>query len=199
MCAALLVLGLLSAAPAQGIDASARDVEVFVAVNPAAALYGAVEGPAAYVYPFVTGHEYGVALSAGVNLFAHSRLELRFSAGAPNAVSHHTQLHVGYAFRLLEFLGLQSQGLYLGLFARFTDNSQRGPRVHYYSFVPYAVLGYWLPIGRFFLDLRFEQTFLAVTVSDAPHTGVGVAPLTSPLPGLSPVLPAMVLNLGLAL
>ena len=90
--------------------------------------------------------------------------------------------------------------LYVGGFVKFIDMYYTTSEIHNFSIIPYITVGYWFEISdQFIIDIRLNQTLMAVSFSTAEHTGVGVAPMFSPLKSLTPILPLFVINFGFSL
>jgi hypothetical protein len=169
----------------------------FVAWNPGAALSFLRTG-------FVTrsilptalfNQEAGVALAGGWCADA-GLVEGRLALGNSNATYFVAQVQLGASWFFGERLGWTRRGPYVGGSLRYWDLVQVYDGAQTHNASPMVHLGWWFDVGPLFVDVRISQVFAVATVSSVPFSTPGFAFVLSPLPGISPVLPIGLVQIG---
>jgi hypothetical protein len=180
------------------VSIGAQNGSVFLSVNPAAAVSfvpaenGSLAGFfASAILPVLANLESGVSLGGGLHLGSRF-LEGRLSIGNSNDYLLVLQGQIGHYW----MLGRRQKGLYAGASLRYMDIVNLYSGVHNQSLLPLASLGYWLGLGRFFIDFRVSQMFMVLSWSSMPHTTPALAAAFSPLTAISPVMPLCMISVG---
>ncbi|MFP4385172.1 MAG: hypothetical protein ACLFSE_14095 [Spirochaetia bacterium] len=168
-------------------------MEPYIGINVIAPFTSAGEGYGSYrrYVPLFSNNEYGLAVSGGIILQDHHKLEARISFGSPHGIdfSRLFQLHFGYRFLLLDYFDVTPRGLYAGGSIRFSFIRYPRAGVSYFTIMPDICAGYHLTLKQFFFDAMISLPFGALSWSSARHTKAGAKFFLSPAANISPVLP----------
>lgn len=189
----------LALAPCGGLPAQDRGY-VYLAANPGAALSLVNAGFVANsILPTVLfGQEAGLALALGCST-GSALLEGRVSVGNSNAYHLLIQTQVSANWRFAEDVGWAQAGPYLGLALRYWDLVQVHARIHSHNVASFVHLGWWLDLGRVFVDLRLAQVVAVASWSSLARSRASIRLTASPLPGVSPWLPIGLVQVGVRL
>jgi hypothetical protein len=179
--------------------------------------------------PVFTNFEYGFSLNTGVFLKSAHQIESIVTFGPADQFIWLTQLHLGYQIYPVDlichlplinkklaakreqnnflknhpnthkFYDPLRKGLYIGAFAKYMDLYNYYTTTHYMSIIPYITLGYWLELGRIFIDIRVNQTLAALSWSTLNHSQAAFSYFFSPLPSFLLVVPYVSFHIGFSL
>ena len=201
----LLLIGIIVCLYSGQLFGKSRDISVdnrsvFVAINPGAALSFVNAGfiVNSILPTALFGQEAGIAAGVGY-LFEDSFAEARLCVGNSNAFYLLLQSQLSLNWFFGESFGLTERGPYLGGAIRYWDLIQVHGKTQSHNVIPLINIGWWIDIGRFFIDVRISQVFAIASWSNIPHAKGGLAWIFSPLPGISPWLPIGMVQLGFRL
>jgi len=172
----------------------------YISTNPIAPAAGVNFGIAAVqaLVPLVTNLEHGGTVNVGY-ILGSGFLESRLSFGMSNPYAVLPQLQLGYGNFILETLGGEPSGWYLGGFVRYWDYINLYTAVNNQSVSGNFVLGHMWKNGRFIADFRINQSLMVFSWSSLEYAVPAFDFVFSPMPAFLPVLPSMSINLGLRL
>jgi hypothetical protein len=197
--ACLLLMAAVGIATALA-DTQQREPFLYVAWNPGAALsFFPTEFVTRSILPTVLfNQEAGVALAAG--FYRDSQvLEGRAAFGNSNAYYFVMQFQFGWSWFFAESLGWMDKGPYAGACLRYWDLIQVYSGVQSHNIAPMLDVGWWFDLGGWFIDIRMSQVFAVASFSSIPYSRPGIAFIASPIPGISPVMPIGLVQIGIKL
>ena len=178
--------------------ASEPDRFWYVAWNPVAALSFFNLGFANALVPVLGGNlEYGVAMAGGYTFDRHT-FKGRLSYETSSGVFDVSMIQASYHYRFEQSLAI-ARGLYGGANLRMWDLDNRLTGIDNYNINAALACGYWLPLGRFFIDVRLTQSVYLFSWNSLEHSRSAGEFIFSSLPKISPVMPSFCVNIGIRL
>ena len=133
-------------------------------------------------------------IAGGYFFRPYMNIESRLAFGPVHQVVYAFQFHNGLNYYPLHPQGYE--GFYIGMYLKYWDNYNRLTKIHFYNMSPYLVAGKRWNFQNMFLDIRINQTLMAISWSSLEHTRAGTSWQLSPWPAFIPIIPTITLSMG---